>query len=100
MARLTIADLEVETPDEGLEIEMADGTVFTLQDPKALSLDVVMTIESLSPMEQTKAIIAGDRWDEFTKQPEVNGYFFEALMAKYMAHFGLGTPGEGLASPR
>lgn len=100
MARLTIADLEIERPDEGFEIEIAEGVVFVFQDPKALSVEAVMELENLSPRDQAKALIADGKWDEFVSRPEVDVYLFEAVMKRYAEHFGLGSLGEGIASLR
>ena len=98
MARFTVADLEVERPAEGLEIELSDGSVYTLQDPKAMQLQDALNLESLSPTDQVKALISDDKFDEFAAKPEVDIYFFEAVMKKYASHYGLGSLGEGNAS--
>lgn len=98
MARLTIADLEVERPREPLEIELSDGTVFLLQDPKAVSVDLMVNIEALPPLEQVKALIAEGRWDEFAAHPDANGYLFDAVLKTYAKHFGIPSLGEGSAS--
>jgi len=99
MTRLKISDLEIERPAEPLEIELSDGAVFELQDPKAVSVDTMVNIESMTPIEQVKALIAHGKWDEFAKHPDADGYLFDAVMKKYNAHFGiLGDPGEGAAS--
>lgn len=100
MARLTISDLEIERPEEPLELEMADGTVFELQDPKGVRVDVMVDIENIAPIEQVKAYIADGRWDEFVSHPEVDGYYFEAVVKRYNAHFGMGDQGNGGASSR
>ena len=97
MARFTVTQLEIERP-EGMEIEMADGTVYALQNPKALPVEQLMHFEDLSPLDQSKAIVADGKFNEFSAHPEVDGYFFEAVLAKWIAHFGLGSPGEGVAS--
>lgn len=99
MTRLTIADLEIERPAEGLELEMNDGTVFALADPKAMHMETAINLESLSIKEQAAALIADGRFNDFASHPEVDGYFMEALLKKYGAHYGLGSLGEGLASP-
>lgn len=98
MTRLTIDDLEIERPAEGLEFEMADGTVYRLQDPKAMRLSDLTNIENLSAVEQVRALISDGKFDEFANRPEVDGYFFEAIMKKYASHYGLGSLGEGVAS--
>lgn len=97
---MKIANLEVERPKEGLEIEMDDGTIFTLQDPKAMRLTTLVGIESLPRIEQVKALIADGKFEEFAARPEVDGYFFEGVMKAYAKHFGIGSLGEGIASPR
>ena len=98
MTRLTMADLEIERPGEPLEIVMGDGSVFTLQDPKALSLSTVLGLEEMPPLDQVRALIADDKFHEFAARPDVDGYFFEALVKRYLDHYGLGKLGEGVAS--
>jgi len=100
VTRLTVADLEVERPAEGLEIEMDDGTVYVLQDPKGMQLETLIDLENMSQVDQVKALISDGKFAEFAARPEVDGYFFEAVMKKFAAHYGLGTPGEGVASLR
>lgn len=100
MTRFTAKQLDVESRHEGLEIEMDDGIVYTLQDPKAIKLDSLVNLESLPPIEQIKVIIADDKFEEFAARPEVDGYFFEAVMKKYVAHYGLDLPGNAPASLR
>jgi hypothetical protein len=98
VTRLTIADLEIERPAEGLEIETADGSVYSLQDPGGVRLNVLINLESMPLIEQIKALVAGDKFEEFSAQPEVDGYFFQAVIKKYAAHYGIDSLGEGVAS--
>jgi len=100
MARLTISDLEIERNDDPFEIEMNDGEVFALLDPKGVAAEKLIVLEKLPPAEQVKAIVAGDRADELLAYPDVDGYFLEALLQKYAKHFGLGNLGNASASPR
>lgn len=99
MTRLTIADLEIERPAEGMELEMEDGTVYRLQDPKGMQLDALINMERLTAREQVAALIADGKFEEFVKRPEVDGYFMEAVVKKFGSHYGLASLGEGLASP-
>jgi hypothetical protein len=99
MTRLTLSDLEIERGDT-LEMEMVDGTVYELQDPKALPVELMVTIEDLAPLDQVKAIIAKGQWDAFVKHPEVDGYYFAAVMDHYAKHFGIDSLGNvGGSSP-
>ena len=100
MTRLTIADLEIERSAEGLEIEMEDGTVYVLQDPQGISVPDLLAFESLPVMVKVKAMLADGKWDEFIAHPEVDGYFFGAICKRYAQHYGVGNPGEGVASLR
>lgn len=100
MARLTISDLEIERNGDPFEIELDDGTVFELLDPKAIPAQQLLVFESLPPAGQLKAAIANDRGDELLQRSEVDGYFLEALMLRYAAHFGIGSRPEGRASQR
>jgi hypothetical protein len=100
MTRLTIADLEIERPNEGLSFEMEDGTEYILQDPKAVHISKMVAWETLPPMERVKAMISEGKWDEFIAHEEVDVYLFEALCTRYAKHYGVGAPGEDVASLR
>lgn len=100
MARLTIADLEIERNSDPLEIEMEDGVVFTFKDPKAINLNELVTLESLAPIDQIKAMMNAGDFEALSSRPEVDGYFFTALIGEYRKHFKLPTPGEASASRR
>lgn len=99
MAKLTIADLEIERNDEPFSIEMDDGEVFDLRDPKRLPAKVLAVLERLPVSDQLRHII-GEKSGEFLDRDDVDGYFFEKLMQQYRAHFGLGTAPEANASQR
>ena len=92
MTRLTLSDLEIERGDT-LELEMVDGTIYQLQDPRGVPVELMVSIEDMEPIDQVKTFIADDKWDEFVKHPEVDGYYFEAIMERYAKHFGLGDMG-------
>jgi hypothetical protein len=92
MARFTVEDLELEKAHEPFEVELGDGSIYLLQDPKEMALEDLVRLESLSPLNQVKAVIADGKFEEFAGHPEVTGRFFSAVMAKYMKHFGLGSP--------
>lgn len=99
MARLTISDLEIERNDDPFEVEMSDGEVYRLVDPRAIHATVLVTLDSMKPDQQLRTI-AGDRGDELLARPDVDGYFLEALMRRYRQHYGIGSPPESDASPR
>ena len=95
--RLTIEDLEIERNGEPLEIEV-DGEVFTLADPKSVGINAVLTIQSLAPADQVGLICKpGDfaRLVELSKtNPELDLYFFEALMKRYLQYYKMLPSGE------
>ena len=97
MTRLTIADLEIERPAEPFEIEI-DSIVFKFVGPKEMLLSDVVAMEALPPVEQIRALIADDKFDEFSHRIKANQ--FEVVMKKYASHYGLGSLGEGSASSR
>lgn len=99
MAKFTIADLEIERNEDPFEIEMDDGKTFVLKHPQSLPFADIIQLGSMTPLEQVKAVMGG-HFADFTAYPEVDGYFFDALIEKYMAHYGLKNPGEAGASPR
>lgn len=98
MARLTVADLEIERNEDPFEIEMGDGVVYAFKDPKSIQFRSLIAFEKLSPIDQVQSVMDASTFDEFSKRPEVDGYFFEALMKQYMAHFRMSQPGEAGAS--
>lgn len=102
--RLTIADLEIDRNGESLEIELSNGEVFTFIDPKRTGLSAALTIGSLPATEQIKLVLKPgdyDRLMELSKtDAEVDLYFFEAMMQKYIEHFKVPSPGEPPASSR
>lgn len=101
MARYKAADLDIERNGEPFEYEMEDGTVFTFTDPKGIDPAKVVRFEEIPPMEQAELTIQDGRFKEFVEHPEVvDMYYYEAVMAAYTKHFGLGTAGEGRASKR
>lgn len=97
MAKFTVAELEIERPTDLFQIEMSDGKTYTMPHPRALSLKNILELNSLSVLDQVRVIMGAD-WDAFAENPEADGFLFDALMAKYYAHYGLGSPGESSAS--
>lgn len=97
MARLTLADLEIERKD-GFEIEIGD-TVFAFSDPKGIQANDLIALENLNAVQQLHAVL-GDKADEFLSHPAVDGYVLDAVLTRYMRHYGLGSPPEGKGSPR
>ena len=100
MARLTVADLEIERNGDPFEIEMSDGTVFAFKDPRSIQFKNLLAFGALSPQDMVRAIMDKGDFEKFAKRPEVDGYFFEALSKRYMEHYKLATPGEARASSR
>jgi len=100
MARLKIADLEIERKDDPFEYETEDGSVYTFQDPKAIQAEDLLHFEEMAPVDQVRLTIADAKFDAFLKHPEVDMYCFSAVMDAYAKHYGLGTVGEGRASKR
>jgi hypothetical protein len=94
MARLSITDLEIERKDDPFEIEMSDGTVFTFKDPKAIPFAGLLLFDPKNLMLSMRVILGDDDFDNFAKNPEVDGYFLTAIFEKYMKHYDLLPPGE------
>lgn len=80
------------------EVELSDGTVFRLRDPKALQLREQLRLGEADSTEEVLQMLLGDDWDAFASRPEVDGYFFEALMAEYDEHFDIDRPGSPASS--
>lgn len=97
MARLTISDLEIERNKDAFEIELDDGEVFAFVDPKAVQADDLISLEGKPAAEQLRAVL-GARAEAFLRHPEVDGYVMEAVLGRYMGHYGLGSPPEGRGS--
>lgn len=97
MTRLTLADLEIERK-EGFSLEIGEN-VYEFSDPKGIQANALISLESLTAVQQLSAVL-GDKAAEFLAEPEVDGYVLEAVLGRYMAHYGLGSPPEGKSSPR
>lgn len=95
--RRKFTDLDIERNEDTYELEMGDGTVFVFADPKSIHAATLVNFEKIQPADQFRAIL-GDRADEFFQRAETDGYALEAILADYMSHYGVGTPGEELAS--
>jgi hypothetical protein len=97
MARLKITDLEIERRDDPFEVEMADGTVFTFKDPKAIQFSGLLLFDPRFPARSLRAILGDDEFDAFAARDDVDGYFLEAVFARYAAHYGILPAGEATA---
>lgn len=95
--RLTISDLDIERAD-GFELEIGDD-LFVFADPKGIQAMNLIALESLNAVQQLSAVL-GDRAEEFLSHELVDGYVLDAVLTRYMAHYGLGSPPEGKGSPR
>lgn len=69
------------------QVEMADGTVFTFKDPAAIKR--TGGLDPTKPEQFFSLILGDDDRAAFSKHPEVDGYFFEAILEKYKEHYGL-----------
>jgi hypothetical protein len=101
MARFTIDDLERDkSRPEPFQLALDDDTIVTFPDPKSLHFTKLLELTTSSPAEQVR-IIVGDDFEVLAADPRADGYFFEALMQKYIAHYGgIPDPGEAAASSR
>ena len=99
MARLTIADLEIERSTDPFEIEMEDGTVFTFKEPQAISAAALLTFDPSQPVQVIRMALGDEEAVRFLARPEADGYFLNAVFTRYMEHFKLPVPGEADASP-
>lgn len=98
MARLTVADLEIERNDDPFEVEMDDGAVFVFNDPKAIEWTGLMAFDPKRPAEALRLIMGAEGYAAFAARTDVDGYFLEAVFKKYMEHFKLPQQGEASAS--
>ena len=79
-------------------MEIGDST-YEFSDPKGIQAEKLITLETLSPIEKVKAMLGQDA-DAFLSEPTVDGYVLDAVLTKYMKHYGMGTVPEELASLR
>lgn len=100
MGRLTIGDLEIERNDDPFEVEMADGTVFTFRDPKAIQWTGLVAFDPTKPAQALSLVLGDEQYAAFSQRDDVDGYFLEAVFKKYMEHYRLAPPGEAAASSR
>lgn len=94
--RLTISDLEIERKD-GFELQLGDD-VFTFADPKSIQARNLIAFESMTSADALGAVLGAEKAEAFLNHPDVDGYVLEAVLTRYMAHYGLGSPPEGKGS--
>jgi hypothetical protein len=99
MARLKIADLEVARRTDPFEIELSDGTVLVFKDPKSIPAEALLNFDITKPAVVMRAALGAEAFDAFFHSPEVDGYVLEAVLTRYVAHYGLQSSGEAGASP-
>jgi hypothetical protein len=98
MARLKLEDLAARGKvKEPFEIELSDGSVVTLPDPKALPVRTLLKLVELSPDEQM-ATLLGPESERFLDDPGANAYSLESILDAYIEHYGIPVPGKSNAS--
>ena len=77
-------------------VVVVDGHPITMTDPKDLDWKVLLTIDRPS---QFFAHVVSDEDKQIFKKAMIEGWKMEMLLRDYQTHYGLGTPGNGDASP-
>lgn len=103
--RLTLADIEAESVDESepFEFEIDDGTVVTMPGPSDVGMDVLIAGADFGA--QFKLLVGDETFERLRALRTPNGHqrismrVINRIMERYGEHYGLGTPGEGDASP-
>ena len=68
-------------------VEMADGTAFTFKDPATIKR--TGALDPAKPEQFFSLILGDDDRAAFFKHPEIDGYFVDAILEKYLEHYGL-----------
>lgn len=97
--KITSADLEIEAGPvfEPFEVEAPNGKTYSLPHPAEVNGDVLLDMDNMS-VPQAMAHLLGDDAREFLGQWKLPQ--LEVIFRKYVGHFGLGTPGNAVASPQ
>jgi len=69
--------------NDHFQIEMEDGVVFTFKDPKAINLNELVTLESLAPIDQIKAMMGEGEFAALLAHPQMTGDLVISLLRRY-----------------
>jgi hypothetical protein len=106
MTRLTFAQIEAEAPavsKETFEVELPSGAILELPHPSELPGSVILIDDGNVEAVQRMLIAAaqlpgGEVWR--TLLDSFNARQLPGILEHYMAAYGAGEPGEGIASPQ
>lgn len=82
-----------ETRPEDYDIQLSNGEVAYLADPKRMHYTRVAEIDKLPPMAQIEALLLSGA-ESFRADPEMDGEMLEAIMEDWRKHYGVGDAGE------
>lgn len=100
--KLDIAQLEAEAQAdaddrEPFEIETRDGVTIQLPHSDELTLEQVEQFDETKPLEALRILVGDDAYQEFRTVPLP---VLNRIIGEWLPWSGLGTVGEGDASPR
>lgn len=100
--KLTLEELEAEDPNDSdqLELNLGDGIVVALPNPKDVPIAQLVDFDPDNPGQVLRAMMGEDGFEQLMSHPRMTARRLEQLFIKYQQHYGLPMPGESGASPR
>lgn len=98
----SLSDMKRETPREAFELTVTpkDGepvdVVFA--DPKKMHWTDLASLDELGAGAISVLIPDPEHYQAFRADPEIDGEALEWVMGEWRTHFGLGSPGDSVAS--
>ena len=81
--------------DNPFRIKTADGTVFTFKHPLTVKLTDLKAVDHTKPLQALSLILGTEQCAALSKHPDVDGYFVEAALERYMEHYAFGPNRKG-----
>lgn len=105
--RKTLEQYEAERGDDGdpFELELSDGEWVTLRHPEDMPFDDLLRFDSARPAEVLRVLMGEDAFTRLVSAVRPDGSkrvtlgVLGGILTDYMQHYGMGTPGEAVASP-
>lgn len=99
--RVSIDELEAEQGDvEPFELDLGEGWIIQIPHPEDVPAADLLNLDmSRSPAQILRMLMGDDAFDAFVSHPKAKGGVLKRVFERYTKHYGLGSPGEGVASP-
>lgn len=99
--KLTLADLDAESPDdlEPFELELDDKTTVLIPHPMDVRAEVLLDYDPASPESMLRAVLSDEDWETVITWPGMTLRRIGVVFDAYSKHFGLSL-GKAPGSPR